>query len=393
MTRRVPDRLWVPALAGLLLALAFVAALAVRADGDLSLLVHAGPPWTDPDAAPGSLTVQPADEAFDGQFFYRLGVDPLSDEEQVAGVTFDVPSVRWSRWGYGALAHGLSGTDTDLVPEALVAINVAAAAALGAVGGGLARAFRRHSAWGVLFVLWPGFAYSISLDTAELLATTFALGGLLAGHHRRWALAGLLLAIGVLTRDSTVVIAAGVGALGLLRLLGGRPRGHWRGPFAAGAAVGVSYVAWQLLARARFGKLPSTQAGALNLGAPLVDLVAAVTEALVPSDGEEAFRLLSFVGLFALMGAGGWGWWTVRRRVGADLRGRADEGILGAAWLAWLPAVAVVALMTDYVAGRRHVVHAHLRGGGRALDAARCSRRRPGGSWPSPSPGPVACGC
>jgi hypothetical protein len=355
VTRRVPDRLWVPAVAGLLLALTFVVAVAVRADGDLSLLVHAGPPWTDPDAAPGSLTVQPADEAFDGQFFYRLGVDPLSDEEQVAGVTFDVPSVRWGRWGYGALAFGLSGADTDLVPEALVAINIVAAAALGAVGGGLARAFGRHAAWGALFVLWPGFAYSISVDTAELLATTFALGGLLAGHHRRWALAGVLLAAGVLTRDSTVVIAAGVGALGLLRLIGGRdvepgrPARRWQGPFAAGAAVGISYVAWQLVARARFGKLPSTEAGALNLGAPMVDLVAAVTEALVPSGGEEAFRLLSFVGLFALTGAGAWSWWTVRRRVGEDLRGRADEGILGAAWLAWLPSVAVVALMTDYV--------------------------------------------
>ncbi len=349
MTHRVPDRLWVPTLAALLLALAFVAALAVRADGDLSLLVHAGPPWTDADAAPGSLTVQAADEAFDGQFFYRLGVDPFSDEEQVAGVTFDVPSVRSARWGYGALAHVLSGTDTDLVPEALVAINVVAAATLGAVGGGLARAFGRHAAWGVLFVLWPGFAYSISLDTAELLATTFALGGLLAGHHRRWALAAVLLSAGVLTRDSAVVFAAGVGALGLLRLLVGRPARQWRGPFAAGAAVGVVYVGWQLVTRARFGKLPSTEAGALNLGAPFVDLVSAVTAALVPSGGEEAFRLLSFAGLFALIGAAGWAWWALRRRIGDDLHGRADEGTLGAAWLAWLPAVAVVALMTDYV--------------------------------------------
>ena len=38
------------------------------------------------------------------------------------------------------------------------------------VGGGLARSAGRHAAWGALFVLWPGFAYSLSLDTSELLA-------------------------------------------------------------------------------------------------------------------------------------------------------------------------------------------------------------------------------
>jgi hypothetical protein len=352
---RLPDRLWVPALAGLVLALAFVAALAIRADGDLSLLVHAGPPWTDAATAPDSLTVQDAEEAFDGQFFYRLGVDPLSAEEQVAGVTFDVPSVRWSRWGYGALAHALSGTDTDLVPEALVALNVAAAAALGGVGGGLARAFGRHAAWGVLFVLWPGFAYSISLDTAELVACAFALGGLLACHHRRWGLAALLLAAGIVTRDSTVVLAFGVGALGLLRLVRGRAARRWPGPLAVGVAVGSAYIAWQLLARARFGELPASEAGALNLGAPFADLAGAVADALVPSSGDEAFRLLSFAGLFALIGSAGWAWWSLRSRVAADLRGSTDgvdsndEGVLGAAWLAWVPAVAVVALMTDYV--------------------------------------------
>ena len=241
MTRRVPDRLWVPALAGLLLALAFVAALAVRADGDLSLLVHAGPPWTDPDAAPGSLTVQPADEAFDGQFFYRLGVDPLSGDEQVAGVTFDVPSVRWSRWGFGALAHGAQRHRHRPRPRG--------ARRHQRRRRGRARRRGRRPGPGVRGATRPGACCSCSGPASPTRSrstppsswpTTFALGGLLAGHHRRWALAGVLLAAGVLTRDSTVVTRRRAWARsGLLRLVGGRPTGHWRGPFAAGAAVGV----------------------------------------------------------------------------------------------------------------------------------------------------------
>ena len=102
----VPDRLWVPAAAGLVLAVLFVAALLVRAGGDVSLLVHAAPPWTDPGRARPSLTVQAVDDGFDGQFFYRLGVSPWSTDQTVAGVTNDLPALRNARWGYGALAWG-----------------------------------------------------------------------------------------------------------------------------------------------------------------------------------------------------------------------------------------------------------------------------------------------
>ena len=48
------------------------------------------------------------------------------------------------------LSGGVSAGVLDLVPEALVALNVLAAMAIGAIGGGLARTSGRHAAWGVL---------------------------------------------------------------------------------------------------------------------------------------------------------------------------------------------------------------------------------------------------
>ncbi len=232
---RWPDRWWVPALGGLVLALAFVGALLVRAGGDPSLLVHAGPPWTDATGARGSLTVQEPDQAFDGQFFYRLGISPWSTDATVEGVTFDLPALRNARWGYGALAFAASGGDPDMVPWALIGLNVLAAAAVGGIGGGLARSAGRHAAWGLLFVLWPGFAYSLSLDTSELVASAFLLGGILSLRFRRWGPAAALLAAAVLTRDTTtaVVFGLGVGALWWWLAPPGRLRDRttaWAGP-------------------------------------------------------------------------------------------------------------------------------------------------------------------
>lgn len=317
---RFPDHVAVPALGSLFLAVLFIAVLLGRADGDLSMLVHAGPPWTDAATAPDSLTVQNADAAFDGQFFYRLGVDPRSTDETVAGVTFDLPALRNARWGYGAAAWAVSGADPDLVPAALVLVNLAAATALGVVGGLLARSAGRSAAWGLLFALWPGFAYSLSLDTSELLASALVLGGLLAARRRSWAAAAALLTFAVLTRDTTAVVPFGFAVAGVI--------GRWRtrsapadeparpdrdepehapgpasrlGIFMTGAVPLAVFGGWQLLQLARFGELPLTSSGDNNLSAPLVGFVRLLRSALTEPGGTSLFRAASAIGLIALI--------------------------------------------------------------------------------------------
>lgn len=364
----VPDRLWVPTTGGLVLAVVFLVALLVRAGGDVSLLVHAAPPWTDPAAARPSLTVQPAEDGFDGQFFYRLGVAPWSTDETVAGVTNDLPALRNARWGYGALAWVASAGDPDLVPWSLVGVNLAAAAALGAVGGGLARSSGRHAAWGLLFVLWPGFAYSLSMDTSELVATTFALGGLLALRHRHWLPAGALFAAAVVTRDTALVVPAGVAAGGAAWTLLARRRGPDRatGPAdglrtaAAGASGVVAFGIWQLVQRARFGELPLTSSGDNNLSAPFAGLVDQVAAAVPPAGVEDVFRLLSMAGVVALVAAAALARRATLRADAADTAGShcltpptsvtppTGAVVLGES-LAWCLAVAVVVLLNAYL--------------------------------------------
>ena len=353
---RLPNRAWVPTLLAGLLALSFAGALLVRAGGDVSILVHAGPPWTSADAAPGSLTVQDADEAFDGQFFYRLGVAPWTRDGQVAGVTNDLPALRNARWGYGALAYVASGTDADLVSWALLALNVAAMTAIGAIGGGMAKWSGRHAAWGLMLVLWPGFAYSLSLDTSELVASALALGGLLAlRQRRRWWAVGLLSAA-LLTRDTTAVIPFGIAVAGAWTLLAERyradrsppesrrpaprtVRGENRGTgimwLVAGTIPLLVFGTWQLIQRARFGALPLTSSGDNNLAAPVSGLVDQLRSLGSPSGSEELFRLISIIALVALLAVAAWAW----RRSIAPLSER----------VAWIGAVGVVLLLNAYL--------------------------------------------
>jgi hypothetical protein len=349
----VPDRAWVPALGALVLALAFVGILLAKGDGDPSLLVHAGPPWTTADGARGSLTRQPADEAFDGQFFYRLGIAPWSTEAREGGVRMDLPALRNARWGYGALAFLGSGGDPDVVPWSLIGLNVLAATAVGAIGGGLARAGGRHAAWGLLFVLWPGFAYSLSLDTSELVASAFLLGGLLLLRRRQWVFAGLAFAAAVITRDTTAVVPFGVLGTGAYVLAKSRrsttdtdPSTHAAGEPDGGRDLGIGllvagwtalmdFAIWQVVQRARFGRLPLTSSGDNNLTAPLGGLVKELGHVLPPSGGAEAFRLLSIAGLVALLALAG----TLWARSAAPLHER----------VAWVFAVGVIVVLNAYL--------------------------------------------
>lgn len=327
------DRPAFPALVTGILAVLVLAVLLIGNHGDASRIVHAGPPWTSAADAPSSLTVRPADQAYDGQFFYRLGVAPFGTARQVAGVTFDLPALRNARWLSGGLSWVLSGGQRSAVPWALLAINLAAAVALGAIGGALARSSGRHAAWGLLLALYPGYAYTLTLDTSELLAGALVLGGLYAGRRQRWPLAAALLAAAVLARDTTVAIPAGLAAAGAIQLLRRWPAGT--GPLLAGAAGVLVFAGWQVLQRVRFDAWPFAQSRKNNLAGPFVGLAKELSKDLPPHGGAGAFRLVSLAVLLGVI-------------IVAALALRGTTIPL-AERVAWLPAVVVVVTLNAFL--------------------------------------------
>ena len=275
-----------------------IAALLIRDHGDASLIVHAGPPSTSAATAPSSLTLRPSNQAYDGQFFYRLGVSPFSTKPEVAGVTYDVAALRNARWLSGALAWLLSAGHAAGVPWALLLINLLAAIALGAIAGALARNSGRHAGWGLLLALYPGYAYTLTLDTSELLAGALALGGLYAGRVGRWRAAAGLLLLAVLARDTTVVIPAGLLAGGAWTLI--RRRQGAAGPLFSGAVAVAFFAAWQGVQRVRFHAWPFAQSRKANISGPFVGLFHQLGKDLPPHSGGAAFRLISLAFLVAV---------------------------------------------------------------------------------------------
>lgn len=291
---------------GALISAAIITILSLLSPNGVGALVHAAPPNTDA-SAPSSLPVLSADRGFDGQYYYRMAVAPFSTDDRVAGVRFDLPSLRQQRVGYPLLVSAATLADRNRIPVALAAVNVAAMFALGWLGGALAQTFGRHAAWGLMFVLFPGFVYSLGFDLGEVVATAFLAGAVLAIQRRHIATAAVLASSAVLTRETTAILP-----IALLVAAGWKMRRRDRPSRRAGTtALAIAGIvplaalgAWQLWLRWSWHALPLTTSADKNVRFPFQGLVDSVDKFFPPSSGAVLFRDVSLGFLIVVIGLG-----------------------------------------------------------------------------------------
>jgi hypothetical protein len=220
---------------------------------------------------------------YDGEFYYRLALDPLAWGHWAFGITLDTV-YRIDRIGYPALAWLAAGGHAPFVPVALVAVNVVALGALGGFGAALARTAGRHPVWGLVFAGYWGLLWSIGRDLTEVVTAAAIVGGLLALRRDRPLLAALALTIAVLSRESVLVLLAAICLSRLLqwaRVIAKAPAPRRAlthpsgraGPSTLDLAWAVpllAFGAWEGAVYARIGTLPLTASRASNVGLPFV---------------------------------------------------------------------------------------------------------------------------
>jgi hypothetical protein len=187
--------------------------------GYISLFIMAGHVYTHPAQLPRGLLLVPS-AGYDGQFYYRLALDPFNWHHTAFGITMD-QSYRYTRIGYPILAWIFSLGQHQLVPVVLVVLNLLGVAAIAMLGGQFARESGRHALWGLAFAAYFGLVISVGRDTAEPLAEACMLGGLLA--YRRattgmYLLATALFAWGAITRETILFAPAAIAVTRLIAM-------------------------------------------------------------------------------------------------------------------------------------------------------------------------------
>ena len=210
----------------LLGALLFVVARVLAHDGDVTSLIRIGQETVGDAVVPSDLATV-GGLGYDGQYYYRQSLDPLSLDGRVDGIPLDRPAYRSARIGYPTVVWVVSlGGRRSLVPWAMPIVNVLSVAAIGMLGAALARCLGHPSWWGLGFAVWPGFIVGLAYDLAEPLEAALVLGGLLLLRRDRPWIAAAVISAAVVTRESSIVIpmavlasaAVGVAEVALARL-------------------------------------------------------------------------------------------------------------------------------------------------------------------------------
>ncbi len=214
------DRPLVPGIIAFLGWLGFaLARWQIWAKGHLSLFIMAGHVYTHRAQLPRGLLLVPS-AGYDGQFYYRLAMDPFNWHATAFGITMD-QSYRYTRIGYPVLAWIFSLGQHQLVPVVLVVLNLLGVAAMAMLGGMLARESGRHALWGLAFAAYFGLVISVGRDTAEPLAEACMLGGLLAyrrGTTPMYLLAAALFTYGAITRETILFVPAAIAVTRLIAI-------------------------------------------------------------------------------------------------------------------------------------------------------------------------------
>lgn len=286
----------VPAAVLALAAVLFVVLrLAAAGGGDIGSFVYAGQQFTSPTAG---VPVTPG-PGYDGQFAYRLALDPTELDEDAEDIRLDTP-LRLERIAYPAFAFVVAGGQDSAVPTSLVVVNLLALAGLGYLGGLLARRAGRHALWGLLLAGYWGYLFSLGRDLHEIVTGLFVLAGLLAYRDRRGLLAGGLFGVAVLARETALLVVVAVAAVRLWDLV--RRRERPRVLDVAWVLPVVVFAGWQAVCYAAIGEVPALAGGPAQVGPPVVSLVEAVVDTVGDLGGaDRAAAALLLIQLAAMV--------------------------------------------------------------------------------------------
>lgn len=299
MTRRRTSA-WAPALLALSLSSGFVVARLAHFGWDASRFVNAGDRYVDATRAPSELHVARDATGYDGQFYYRLARDPFSTRTTVDGIRFDAAPARHQRIFYPLLVWALSRTHVTSVVWLMIVVNVLAYTALGLVGGLLAMRFDRNPLWGLALPLYPGFIVALALDLADVLAGLLLVVGVLCVLEKQWGRALVALCLAAFTRETTLILAIGLGAGWVVQRIWRREPDDGQPPLFVWVTPIALTALWQGTLWWIYGSHPLFAAGH-QFGFPLAALGRQVRVWAQQRSPEDLFQLLEVVLVVAIV--------------------------------------------------------------------------------------------
>ncbi len=270
---------------------------------DLSGFINIGDVYGNRAKIAPNVTVIRQSDGYDGEFYYRLALDPFTSKATDHGVTIDCPSLRHQRIVYPLTVWAASlGGNWRYVPAMLIVVNFAALVMLAWLGARLAAMLGREPAWGILFSLYPGLIFCFERDLCEPMATMFLVSSLIFYHRKKWPHASVTLSLAVLTREPMLIVAMGITGFQIIKFV--FRRGLDKKQFVWSLLPFACFATIQIIMRLNWGEFPILASGDANVGAPMSGFVEYIRWHIRASDIFGLVDYTHMAGLAMIFGAG-----------------------------------------------------------------------------------------
>lgn len=250
----------------------------------------------------------------DGQQFLALALDPLQGDPGTSAAV-DNPIYRGKRLLYPLLAWLLGLGQPRLIVWTLGLLNVACIGWAGGLVARWAQLQQRSPQWGLAVLALPGYWITLSLNTADLLATTLMLSAALAWQEQRLGRGWASLTGALLSRETALLAWAATGFCALWER-----RWRWLLPLAL---VPLPLWFWTASLRARFPAVPDGSLASLHFTWPTGGILLKASQllgwtplaAVQPGLAERLFDALSlflWLATLAVLAAACWRGWGGR---------------------------------------------------------------------------------
>ncbi|MBS3757109.1 MAG: hypothetical protein KGY61_00440 [Desulfobacterales bacterium] len=237
---------------------------------------------------------------YDGQFFYRLALEPLTNKKTDFGITIDNPPYRQQRILYPLLVWSLAGGNPSSTVFFMVLINFLSICGLTFFGARLLDKLKSDM-YGVLFIsFYPGFAISITRGLCEPLAIFFVFLCFYSFLKRECFISSITLALAVLTKETTLLIAVGAGLVWLSSKTRKENPAADQIPAFFFIIPGLIYLAWQLYLFQIWGTVPVLAAA--NVGMPFIGMLSSFSSLLSFKDIGHFIYLIEIIWIFIFGG-------------------------------------------------------------------------------------------
>jgi hypothetical protein len=257
-----------------------------------TFFICAGDVFCTTSTLPPNFLVLKNSTGYDGQFYYRLALNPFTAKQTDFGIHIDSPAYRHQRIFYPLLVSVLSFNNPGRVPTNLILVNYIALCCIAWLGSAYVKSINIPALWGILFSFYPGFLLSLSRDLTEIVAACFVLATLLSLRKDKPVIATVLLSAAIFTRETAALVAISGALIYCLNIT--KQRNWQKVPWYFFTVPILCFSCWEVFLFFHWGNIPLV-GEAQKIRVPFTGVIRIFSTLLPPTKPAETFYLFELL--------------------------------------------------------------------------------------------------